>query len=563
MFKKSFKARLMSLVLIPIIVLSTVLTVLSAIRLITTLEGETEMKLKSAAYAVRDLIKASGDVTFVNDKLLIGGNDGEYLNSTFDSITADSGMFITLFYGDTRRATSVKNGNERATGTQAAQEVSAKVLKGEEYVSLSTQVVGTECVVAYIPLRDSKNNVVGMVFTGIPKTQMNTDIKSGVGILIGVAVALTLLVIVIAYIVINKIISIILAVENECSTLAKGDFSGSCNITGATRADQLGDLARSMQTLKSKLAETIGAIKQQTNVLADNAEGLADSSNRSSTNISELSNAVEDIANGATTQAEDVQDSTNNVSAILGRIDEMNSSVNSSMALSEEMLDDSKNVVKSFDVLLKDISTSIDKLHAISAKMKMVSDAVSDVTKASDEIDAIAAQTNLLSLNASIEAARAGEAGRGFAVVAGEISSLAAQSKDSATRIKEIMNNLSEETTDAVTMVTAMSKIMDAQSDSSKESQQSIEGLIAKIDSSKELTATVADGANEVQALCVQLNDAMSSLSAISEENTASTEETSASLQQMSLVVQEVADMAAKLTTISDDIKGATDFFLV
>ncbi len=56
----------------------------------------------------------------------------------------------------------------------------------------------------------------------------------------------------------------------------------------------------------------------------------------------------------------------------------------------------------------------------------------------------IAAQTNLLSLNASIEAARAGEAGRGFAVVAGEISSLAANSRDTAVTIQEISMEVTE-----------------------------------------------------------------------------------------------------------------------
>mgnify|MGYP002851785761 CR=1 FL=1 len=563
MYKKSFKARLMTLVIVPILLVSLVLTVLSSMKLVSTMESETEMKLKGAAYAVRDLIKASGEMTFSNEKLMINGKDASYLNDTFDSITNDSGMFVTLFYGDTRRATSVKNGTERAVGTQAVVEVSSKVLSGEEYVSLSTQVVGTECVVAYIPMRDSKNNVIGMIFTGIPKTQMNKEITFGVTILIIVAVLLTVVAIIVAMIVLSKITNIILSIEDECSKLANGDFSGECLVTGSAREDQLGDLARAIQDLKKKLAVTITAIKDHTAELSDNAINLADNSTRSSTNIAELSNAVEDIANGATTQAEDVQDSTNNVSSILGRIDDMNSSVSSSMALSDEMLAESKHVIKSFDILLKDIEGSISKLHSISEKMNMVANAVHDVTKASDEIDAIAAQTNLLSLNASIEAARAGEAGRGFAVVAGEISSLAAQSKDSATRIKEIMRNLSDETTEAVEMVTEMSKIMDAQSESSKDSQQSIEGLVSKIDSSKELTSLVAEGANEVQSLCQSLNDAMSSLSAISEENTASTEETSASLQQMSVVVTEVATMASQLRVVSDEIKSATDFFLV
>ena len=563
MYKKSFKARLLTLVVIPILIVSVALTVVSSIKLSDTMHDETEMKLKGSAYAVRDIIKSIGDLSLDGDELMIAGKNASYLNEVFDSFTRDSGMFVTVFYGDTRKITSVKNGNERAVGTKAVEAVSTKVLNGEEYVSLSTQVVGTDCVVAYIPFKNSDGSVVGMVFTGIPKTQMNKEITFGVTILVLVAILLTVIAIIVAVIVLNKITNIILSIENECCKLAKGDFSGGINVEGVTREDQLGDLARATQELKHKLAGIVADIKQHTDALSTNSGYLSDNASRSSVNISELSNAVEDIANGATQQAEDVSDSTNNVTTILGRIDEMNSSVNSSMALSEEMLNDSKTVVKSFDALLKDISTSIDRLALISEKMQLVSSAVADVTKASDDIDAIAAQTNLLSLNASIEAARAGEAGRGFAVVASEIQSLAAQSKNSATSIKEIMNKLSEETSEAVSMVTGMSKIMDAQSNSSRDSQQSIQGLIAKIDSSKDLTSIIADGANEVQSLCSALKDSMNSLSAISEENTASTEETAASLQQMTSVVNEVAEMSSQLSNIADEIKASTNFFIL
>lgn len=565
MLKKSFKARLMSLVLIPILIISILLTVVSSIRLTSTMEQETEDKLIASAYALREMLEAQdGDFTVDNDTLFLNGKDASYINDVFDGFTCESGMYATLFIGDTRRATSVKNDGKRAIGTQASSEVANKVLKGENYTSLSTQVVGTECVVAYIPLRDSSNKVVGMVFTGVSKSNMNSQIRKGVFTLIALGIVLTILSIVIAVVVLNTLTKIIISASQSCTEMANGDFRKlNEDLIGVERQDELGTMVKNTIAIRKKLNDVISIVKDNTQTLSNNASILSDNATKSSTTIDELSNAVEDIANGATTQSEEVQNSVENVSNILSHIVDMNNSVENSITLNNEMLNDSKNVVKSFDALLDDIQLSVKKLETINQKMKLVTSAVNDVVKASDDIDAIAAQTNLLSLNASIEAARAGEAGRGFAVVASEISSLAAQSKESATKIKDIMKTLHSETEDAVGLVDDMSGTMDAQSKSSKESQESIKGLITKIDSSKELTNVIANSANEVQGLCDSLSDAMNALSAISEENTASTEETAASIQQMANVIREVAEMSEELIGVSNELTNSMDFFKI
>ena len=91
------------------------------------------------------------------------------------------------------------------------------------------------------------------------------------------------------------------------------------------------------------------------------------------------------------------------------------------------------------------------KINAtIPAKIDETNKAISSINTAVEAIESIAAQTNLLSLNASIEAARAGEAGRGFAVVANEIRNLADDSENLAREIHDVMETLLSESTSAV-----------------------------------------------------------------------------------------------------------------
>ncbi|NLK75593.1 MAG: hypothetical protein GX288_09945 [Clostridiales bacterium] len=84
----------------------------------------------------------------------------------------------------------------------------------------------------------------------------------------------------------------------------------------------------------------------------------------------------------------------------------------------------------------------------------------------SNMIKIIAEQTNLLSLNASIEAARAGEAGKGFAVVAAEIKKLAEQSASSIGEIEEILDELKNNSDDAVATMDRLYEVTNEQTDS-------------------------------------------------------------------------------------------------
>ena len=146
-------------------------------------------------------------------------------------------------------------------------------------------------------------------------------------------------------------------------------------------------------------------------------------------------------------------------------------------------------------------------------------------------IDGIAFQTNLLALNAAVEAARAGEQGRGFAVVASEVRSLAQRSADAAKEIKKLIE-------DSVSKVKAGTALVD---ESGKTLEEIIEGTQKVADIVAEIAAASIEQASGID----QVNNAVTQMDNMTQDNAALVEEAAAaarSLEEQARVMTEVMD---------------------
>ena len=132
--------------------------------------------------------------------------------------------------------------------------------------------------------------------------------------------------------------------------------------------------------------------------------------------------------------------------------------------ITEQILGTSKSIDIVHDKA-KDVGTtaavSQQKMTELTEAMERISVTSKEIGQVIEEIESIASQTNLLSLNASIEAARAGEAGKGFAVVASEISKLANETSDSVTSINEIVLEVNSSVDEMVQSMEGTTKFLD------------------------------------------------------------------------------------------------------
>ncbi len=387
---------------------------------------------------------------------------------------------------------------------------------------------------------------------------MDSAIKSALVIVV-IGVILLVLGIVISLVVATSFTKPIIAVTDTITKLADGRFK---KIDGyAKRKDEFGEIVRSTNSVIEKLGSIVSAIKQSASTVTVSSEDLADMANQIAATTDTVANAVQEIATGAVQQAEEIQEAAENVGKITDAVGGVQSSTDNVESLAGRMKEASQTSSKSLASLQNSSSDMTAKIEEIARTISATQDAVANINERVEGISGIAAQTNLLSLNASIEAARAGEAGKGFAVVAEEIRKLADDSDSMAQDIRTEMDELLKQAEAAVEAANLVKQGNLEQQEAIGGTLESVNGMLEDINGTVNGIRDIAGGASTCVTSNDVVSDTMSSLSAISEENAASSETTGASVQELSATVASLANSADDLKDIAVKLNQEMEFF--
>ena len=437
------------------------------------------------------------------------------------------------------------------------------VQKGNTYTTSHVDIDGTDYTGVYIPLKNFSGSVVGMMFSGQPRTDITTFIMQKIIALISVSVVVLIVVIVVASIISTKLANALVSVNNLFIALANGDLTVDVNKSILARKDEIGQMAQSVQILIDKLQEIVANLQNTASELHRSGEDMTSSANQSSKATEEISSAVEDISKGAVSQAEEIQ----NASAQIANMGELISEIVEKVANLTKATDAMGRAGDTSMSTMSELSDSNDhtteSINNIANQINITNESVGRIGEAAALITNIADQTSLLALNASIESARAGEAGKGFAVVASEIQKLASQSDEAAGEIKEIIEKLqleSEKTVEDMNNTKVLIHEQIGKLDATKNSFIDVSDGIAV---SRNETAVIENNAGSCDEARKQINDVVSNLSAISEENAASAQQTTASMQELTATINMLAETANGLMTVSEQLNNEVKFFKV
>ena len=273
----------------------------------------------------------------------------------------------------------------------------------------------------------------------------------------------------------------------EVKAIAQGDLTRN----GDDITDFLGDFSE----LKTSLLYILKRFNSTLTEISNLAEQV-------SSNSSEVENASKSLADGATEQA--------------GVIEELNATIDTVVDMAEDTAKETQNASARVKASANKANEEKEKMNELLTEMEHITEISKEIGNIITDIEDIASQTNLLSLNASIEAARAGEAGKGFAVVADQIGKLAADSAKSAVNTRDLIdktlveiekgNTITRTTADAFNqIITDMESFAELAENTMEKANSQAESLEQIGQGIEQLSGVVQGNAAENTAISINL----------------------------------------------------------
>ncbi len=408
----------------------------------------------------------------------------------------------------------------------------------------------------------NSNNWTVAVIT--PKNIYRAPINKMIRIFVILAIIFCVAAAVVVTILSNNITTPIIKMTQKINSIVEDIKAGNGDLSARVEVhseDETGKIGNGINALMEELDQLIPQSKSAANTVSGHSDELVEITDRLSDAMSGISIAVGDIAQGATKQAQDVAEANENVKQIGMAIDNVVSATDELNDIAKEMQTSSMESENQLKHLQESTDTMVGGIERISEQIKDTSKAVDLINEKVAAISEIASQTNLLSLNASIEAARAGEMGKGFAVVAEEIGKLAVDSAETAESIKDEMDALLASSQSTVVESGEVHELTLKQQEVLKSTTDTIHSLLAQISRTTEYIGDIrGDVAQCVEARKI-IEEAMDSLSSISETNAASSEETSATTSEISNTIGNLSTQAKDLSGVASELTDSLSIF--
>jgi methyl-accepting chemotaxis protein len=391
----------------------------------------------------------------------------------------------------------------------------SKILSKENTQIINKQLAGEDYFIAYSSIG---NTGLKLILT-FPLKDLGIKEKVIFSLITSIF-SLILFMIILYYLLKYLVINPITITSQFSQFVSQGDFTKDIPSKYTKRADEIGKLAISFDTMSNNLRDMIRKLMNISEQMASSSQELSASAEEGTTSIEgtnelieNITATIEQISASAERVANFAQES--NLKTEIGTIN-----IQDTLAT---MTDISKTVARAVTV--------VNTLNNTSQKIEQIIEMITN----------IADQTNLLALNAAIEAARAGEAGKGFAVVADEIRDLAEETNKATEEIKKLISETKDKTTLGIEVINEVANIT-----------KHGEDVVSK---TGEVFAEISSASEETSIQIEETAKATHELAQNSSQITESTNEIKNMSDEIAYSAQELSNMSIELSNLIDKFK--------
>ena len=453
---------------------------------------------------------------------------------------------ITLFNGNLRYQTTF---DKNVIGTPMGEAMKKQVLDSRTNYYGQAEIAGAPYYVAYEPMYDYQNNLVGAYFAGSNATDANNEFAKIIGgsITIGVVGAVTICVFLIVFS--RKRIALPLKNAEQYASEMKAGQLDHTNVDFKFADDEIG---RFVTILKEAKNEMSAVVIDTSNILTDMAQGdftpqpsvnypglfvhihdsIAKIEEDMANTLTQMNDSAEEVLSGSNQMAEGSQSLADGTTRQASAIQEISATITDVSSQIARTADNAAEAGNLSNMTLESVNQQDAEIKNMVAAMEDINNTSREIEKIIKTIEDIAFQTNILALNAAVEAARAGDAGKGFAVVADEVRNLANKSQEASANTSQLINA----SIDAVNKGSAIAQ-------STAESMKNVKEMSTQQAS---LITEIATASQEQNESIKQITSGIEQISQVIQTNSATAEETAASCEELSGQAKLLKDQVAR-----------------
>lgn len=330
--------------------------------------------------------------------------------------------------------------------------------------------------------------------------------------------------------------------------------------------DQVAENAANVHSASSQLSEiahqaglTTAQVALTIQQVAEGTTQQTDSVAKAARSVEQVTQAVNGVASGAHEQAIAVGRSSEIVNEISFAIQQVATNAQAGAQGAANAAQTARQGVQTVEQTIQGMAAIKEKVGLSAQKVQEMGERSKQIGAIVQTIDDIAAQTNLLALNAAIEAARAGEHGKGFAVVADEVRKLAEKAATATREVGDLIKGIQNTVTEAVAAMNEGAAEVENGAARASEAGHSLDTILQAVETVNLQVGEISTAAQGMMTSSSELVGAMESVSAVVEENTAATEEMAANSVEVTQTIADIADIAVENSASAEQVSAAAE----